>query len=116
MEYIRIDKSWEESMESGDIEQAIKRIEYQIAMNLMNVNNMFAEKKMSSPTDVYAFMSYGKSTDENVKEKMKPFIEIDMDFIEMGHGLDADSKCPKEYVFEGYKNIEKALQDAMNKL
>ena len=116
MEYIRIDKPWEESVENGNIEQALNRIEYQIAINLLNVHNMFSDKKITVPVDVYAYMKYGSGIDKEAEEKFKPFIDLDYDFIEIGHGLDNGSNCPKEDVLNDYKELEIALIEAMSKL
>ncbi len=116
MEYMRVDKPWEESIENGNIEQALKRIEYQIAVNLLNVHNMFSDKKMTAPVEVYSYIKYGSGVGKESEENFKPFISFDYDFIEIGHGLDNGSNCPKEDVLNDYKELEIALEEAMSKL
>ncbi len=116
MEYKELTNSWHESVESGDIDEALKRIELQIVMNFMNIHNNYCSEKLESPLDVYVSSIFGKSVIDENKQLMAGFIEIYEEFIEAGHGLDVGSTCPKEYVLELFQNIENSLKKEIERV
>lgn len=113
MEYKELTNSWKKSAENGNLDDALKQIEHQIATNLMEVHNQFCSEKLSSPLDVYVRAIYGRTAYDDVKEKMAIFIEINEEFKETGHGLDIGSTCPKEYVLDAFQEIENSLKKEM---
>ncbi|MBR4110666.1 MAG: hypothetical protein IKK43_03120 [Clostridia bacterium] len=116
MEYRELAGSWRESLESGNLDEALKRIEAQIATNLMNVHNQLCESKLQSPIDVYAYEMYGNTEKQENQGKMNAFIQINYDFIEIGHGLDKESTYPREQVMKDFEELEDRLRQEMSNI
>lgn len=113
MEYRELANSWKSCVECGNLDDALKQIEHQIATNLMEIHNHFCSEKLNSPLDVYVRGIYGKTAYDDAKEKMAIFVEINEEFKETGHGLDIGSTCPKEYVLDAFQKIENSLKEEM---
>lgn len=116
MEYKKSENSWQESVENDNIDEALRRIQIQIATNFMDVHNKFCHNKIDSPMDVFVHSLYGKTPYDNEEQTMKMFMQIKEEFVEATCGLGVESTCPKEFVLETFQKIEEALKDAMSKL
>lgn len=120
MEYTKIDVSWEEALKNGDIESALKRIQYQIALNLMNVHNSFCDKKLEKPVDVFAYMRYGDVENVEILEKISPFKDLLYDFLEIGNALNDENfgltDSLKRDVVSKFQALEEKVQSAMLQL
>lgn len=116
MEYYELPVNWQYCLEINNFDAALRQIELQIAMNLKDVHNKFCNEKIVSHLDVYSKIGYGQKAYKENEEKMQRFIEIDANFIEIGHSLDSGSTCSKEYILEAFKKLEKTLKDEMAKI
>lgn len=116
MEYKEYENSWRESLSRGDLDEALKNVQIEIATNLMNVHNKFCIAKLSNPADVFAYETYGKTCSDDAKEKMNAFVRLNYWFMEICHGLDVDSTCPKEEVFESFQQLEEKVKEEISKL
>lgn len=114
MEYKYIEKSWHDCFEKGDIDEALRLIEYQIALNLLLVHNNFCEKQMSAPMEVYSSLSYGKMADGAVNDEMEKFVEIDEKFIGIRCAL--NDGYSKEEAIHDYEELEIELQERIVRL
>ncbi len=115
MEYMRVDKPWKESIENGNIEQALKRIEYQIAMNLLMIHNHFSDKELSSPVDVYNAFEYGHNVNGDVISDMQVFKPFSSRLYGVKCLLDSDFSDAKSSAMDDYIEIEKDLIAEMKK-
>ncbi len=95
------------------LDEKLRGIESQIAVNLQQVHNHFCEQQLASPSDVYAYLRYGQTEDRRNQEILKPFIDFDFRFVEIGHSFD-EPGYPKEKVLEEYQELERQLQEAMS--
>lgn len=116
MEYIRIENSWQERMNQGDIDGALQSIQLQIATNLIEVHNRFCTTKLTSLVDVFGYETYGKGCSENFVNDMDKFKRINYKFNEASHGLDFDSVEAREAVLGNFQDIEKTLMEEMSKI
>lgn len=116
MEYYELPVTWQYCLENDNFDAALKQIELQIALNLKDIHNKFCEAKIASHLDSYSKICYGQKVYKEDEEKMQKFIEIDKQFIEIGHSLDLDSTCSKEYILEAFKTLENTLKEEMLKI
>lgn len=114
MEYKKAGKHWEECLNEGNEDEAVKLLECQIAMNLKEVHNRFSSVKLLNNIDVYAYVKYAMGVAPNDEEAFKPFVELNRDFIEAGYAIDDTNS--KEYVLNEYQSIEKRLKEEMKKI
>ena len=113
MEYKEIANSWRESFQNGDIDEALKNIEIQIATNFMFVHNQLCAEKFSSPVEVMIRSDYGETVYDQYKEIMERILDVKFLFEAAGHGLDFGSTLPKEYVLKRFEEVEEKLRSEM---
>lgn len=116
MKYYELPVTWQYCLENDNLDAALKQIELQIALNLKDVHNKFCNEKIVSHLDSYSQIGYGQKPYKEDEEKMAKFIELDKNFIEIGHSLDIGSTCSKDYILEAFKTLENTLKDEMSKI
>lgn len=116
MKYYELPVTWQYCLEENNLDAALNQIEIQIAMNLKDIHNKFCSEKIISHMDAYSQISYGQKPYSGDEEKMAMFVELDKEFIEIGHCLDTGSTCPKNYILETYKKLENKLKEEMSKI
>lgn len=116
MEYYELPVTWQYCLENDNFDAALKQIELQIALNLKDVHNRLSSEKILSHLDVYSQVGYGQNPYSGDEEKMARFIELDKEFLEIGHCLDNGSTCSKNYVFETFKTLENKLKEEISKI
>ena len=113
MVYTYIDTSWEKEKEEGRLSSAIETIRLQIATNLMKVHNLFSDKKLESPEDVYVFVLY-EDVFENEIEKFKPFLDFGDTLRELEYSDELDFSDLE--TLEDYEKLEVSVKEAMKNI
>ncbi len=99
MQYIRTGRTWQESMEKGEIDVAIEDIQYRLLYNLMFVHNAYCGKEtyLKSPLEVIEKHTvYGFSEDKDASEKMQPFVEVANKLLAILADINEDDTCLKK--------------------
>ncbi len=90
MQYVRIGRSWKECQKAGMLDDAIYDVKYQLLYNLMHVHNVFCGKDvyLKSPASVLDnLFVYGRSKDDTVSNRMKPFVAISKRLYDISNGI-----------------------------